>query len=127
MRKLLVTGGAGFIGSNFVHHVIDHTDDHVTVLDKLTYAGSRETLAGLPTDRVTLVVGDIADEALVNELVPNHDVIVHFAAESHNDNSLRSPRTFLDTNIVGTYVLLEAARHARRGTGEGPLLMAEQL
>ncbi|NLC97730.1 MAG: dTDP-glucose 4,6-dehydratase [Actinomycetales bacterium] len=111
MRRLLVTGGAGFIGSNFVHHVVATTDDQVTVLDKLTYAGSRETLAGLPTDRVTLVVGDIADEALVNELVPNHDVIVHFAAESHNDNSLRSPRTFLDTNIVGTYVLLEAARH----------------
>lgn len=110
MSRLLVTGGAGFIGSNFVHHVVATTDDQVTVLDKLTYAGSRETLAGLPENRVKLIVGDIADADLVNELVPNHDVIVHFAAESHNDNSLRSPRVFLDTNIVGTFVLLEAAR-----------------
>ncbi len=110
MRRLLVTGGAGFIGSNFVHHVVAHTEDQVTVLDKLTYAGSRASIAGLPADRVTLIVGDIADESLVNELVLDHDVIVHFAAESHNDNSLRSPRTFVDTNVVGTFVLLEAAR-----------------
>ncbi len=110
MRRMLVTGGAGFIGSNFVHHVINNSDDHVTVLDKLTYAGSRESLAELPSDRVRLVVGDIADEALVNELVPGHDVIVHFAAESHNDNSLRDPRVFVETNVVGTFVLLEAAR-----------------
>ncbi|GAA3542166.1 dTDP-glucose 4,6-dehydratase [Aeromicrobium flavum] len=110
MRRLLVTGGAGFIGSNFVRQVVDRTDDHVTVLDKLTYAGSRASLAGLPEDRVSLVVGDVADTELVDSLVAEHDTVVHFAAESHNDNSLVGPRPFLDTNIVGTFALLEAAR-----------------
>ncbi len=110
MRKLLVTGGAGFIGSNFVHHVIEHTDDHVTVLDKLTYAGNRASLEGLPTDRLTFVEGDIADAALVDGLFADADAVVHYAAESHNDNSLNDPRPFLDTNIIGTYTLLEAAR-----------------
>ncbi|WP_203580593.1 dTDP-glucose 4,6-dehydratase [Microbacterium hibisci] len=115
MRKLLVTGGAGFIGSNFVHHVVANTDDHVTVLDKLTYAGNRESLASLPTDRVELVVGDIADAELVDRLFADVDAVVHYAAESHNDNSLHDPRPFLDTNIIGTYTLLEAARkHDRR-------------
>lgn len=110
MRRLMVTGGAGFIGSNFVRHVVEHADDHVTVLDKLTYAGSRESLAGLPEDRVRLVVGDVADAELVHSLVTDADAVVHFAAESHNDNSLVGPRPFLDTNIVGTYTLLEAVR-----------------
>ena len=110
MRKLLVTGGAGFIGSNFVHHVIEHTDDHVTVLDRLTYAGNRASLEGLPTDRLTFVEGDIADAALVDGLFADADAVVHYAAESHNDNSLNDPRPFLDTNIIGTYTLLEAAR-----------------
>jgi len=110
MRRLLVTGGAGFIGSNFVHHVVEHTDDHVTVLDKLTYAGNRASLQDLPEDRVRFVQGDIADAALVDELFADADAVVHFAAESHNDNSLHDPRPFLDTNIVGTYTLLEAAR-----------------
>ena len=110
MRKLLVTGGAGFIGSNFVHHVIGHTDDHVTVLDKLTYAGNRASLEGLPDDRFTFVQGDIADAALVDGLFADADAVVHYAAESHNDNSLNDPRPFLDTNIIGTYTLLEAAR-----------------
>ncbi|GAA2086353.1 dTDP-glucose 4,6-dehydratase [Aeromicrobium tamlense] len=110
MRRLMVTGGAGFIGSNFVRHVVEHSDDHVTVLDKLTYAGSRESLAGLPEDRVRLVVGDVADAELVHSLVTDADAVVHFAAESHNDNSLVGPRPFLDTNIVGTYTLLEAVR-----------------
>jgi dTDP-glucose 4,6-dehydratase len=105
-----VTGGAGFIGSNFVHHVIAHTDHTVTVLDKLTYAGNRASLAGLPEDRVRLVVGDIADPAVVDPLVAEADAMVHYAAESHNDNSLHDPRPFLDTNIIGTYTLLEAAR-----------------
>ncbi|WP_019179490.1 dTDP-glucose 4,6-dehydratase [Microbacterium yannicii] len=114
MSKLLVTGGAGFIGSNFVHHVIRHTDHTVTVLDKLTYAGNRDSLAGLPANRVELVVGDIADATLVDDLVGRVDTVVHYAAESHNDNSLDDPRPFLDTNIVGTYTLLEAAR--RNGT-----------
>ena len=110
MRKLLVTGGAGFIGSNFVHHVIAHTDHHVTVLDKLTYAGNLASLEGLPEDRVRFVQGDIADASLIDELFADADAVVHYAAESHNDNSLNDPRPFLDTNIIGTYTLLEAAR-----------------
>lgn len=110
MSRLLVTGGAGFIGSNFVHHVIAHTDHTVTVLDKLTYAGNEASLAGLPENRVRLVVGDIADAAVVDPLVAEADAVVHYAAESHNDNSLHDPRPFLDTNIIGTYTLLEAAR-----------------
>lgn len=110
MRTLLVTGGAGFIGSNFVHHIMEHTDDRVVVLDKLTYAGNRASLEGLPEDRVRLVVGDIADAAVVDPLVADADAVVHYAAESHNDNSLHDPRPFLDTNIIGTYTLLEAAR-----------------
>ncbi|MBW9119461.1 dTDP-glucose 4,6-dehydratase [Microbacterium trichothecenolyticum] len=115
MRRLLVTGGAGFIGSNFVHHVVSRTDDHVTVLDKLTYAGNRASLAELPADRVSFVEGDIADAALVDRLFADVDAVVHYAAESHNDNSLHDPRPFLDTNIIGTYTLLEAARkHDRR-------------
>lgn len=108
--KLLVTGGAGFIGSNFVHHVIEHTDHHVTVLDKLTYAGNRASLAGLPNARLTFVQGDICDAALVDELTAAADAVVHYAAESHNDNSLADPRPFVDTNLIGTYTLLEAAR-----------------
>ncbi|RAZ31645.1 dTDP-glucose 4,6-dehydratase [Microbacterium sp. SMR1] len=115
MSHLLVTGGAGFIGSNFVHHVVGNTDDSVIVLDKLTYAGNAASLAGLPEDRVRLVQGDIADAALVDELFGQVDAVVHYAAESHNDNSLHDPRPFLDTNIVGTYTLLEAARkHDKR-------------
>ncbi len=110
MDRLLVTGGAGFIGANFVRHVVDHTDAAVTVLDKLTYAASREALSDLPPDRVDLVVGDIADAALVEPLVAAHDTVVHLAAESHNDNSLDDPTPFVMTNVVGTFVLLEAVR-----------------
>ncbi|GAA1946042.1 dTDP-glucose 4,6-dehydratase [Microbacterium deminutum] len=110
MARLLVTGGAGFIGSNFVHHVIENTDHHVTVLDKLTYAGNRASLDGLPGERLVFVRGDITDAPLVDELFADVDAVVHYAAESHNDNSLDNPRPFLDTNIVGTYTLLEAAR-----------------
>ncbi|MCL8252533.1 dTDP-glucose 4,6-dehydratase [Aeromicrobium fastidiosum] len=110
MRSVLVTGGAGFIGSNFVRHVVAHTDLTVTVLDKMTYAASRESIADLPEDRCRLVVGDIVDAALVDELVASHDAVVHFAAESHNDNSLDDPSPFVQTNLVGTFTLLEAAR-----------------
>ncbi len=115
MQRLLVTGGAGFIGSNFVHHALTHTDTTVTVLDKLTYAASKESLDGLPGDRCRLVVGDIADPNLVDQLVADHDTVVHFAAESHNDNSLTDPSPFVRTNLVGTFTLLEAVRqhHAR--------------
>jgi dTDP-glucose 4,6-dehydratase len=114
VTRLLVTGGAGFIGSNFVHHVMQHTDATVTVLDKMTYAASRESLDGLPDGRVTLVVGDVADAGTVDPLVAEHDAVVHFAAESHNDNSLDDPSPFIRTNILGTFTLLEAVR--RTGT-----------
>ena len=110
MSKILVTGGAGFIGSNFVHYVIQNTDHRVTVLDALTYAGNRASLDGLPSDRFSFVHGNICDAPLVDKLFAEHDAVVHYAAESHNDNSLDNPRPFLDTNIVGTYTLLEAAR-----------------
>ncbi len=111
MKNIIVTGGAGFIGSNFVHYVVNnHPDIHVTVLDKLTYAGNKENLAGLPEDRVKLVVGDIADADLVNSLVKDTDAVVHYAAESHNDNSLKDPFPFVQTNIIGTYTLIEACR-----------------
>jgi len=110
MDRLLVTGGAGFIGSNFVHHVVEHTDAVVTVLDKMTYAASREALAGLPEDRVELVVGDVADAPTVDKLVSEHDAVVHYAAESHNDNSLTDPSPFVQTNLIGTFALLEAVR-----------------
>ena len=108
--RLLVTGGAGFIGSNFVHHVLAHTYHEVTVLDALTYAGNLASLNGLPEDRFRFVKGDITDAGLVDELFAGVDAVVHYAAESHNDNSLDNPRPFLDTNIIGTYTLLEAAR-----------------
>jgi len=108
--KIIVTGGAGFIGSNFVHYAVASTDHTITVLDKLTYAGNRASLAGLPEDRVRFVQGDICDAALVDELVSTHDAVVHYAAESHNDNSLDDPRPFLDTNVIGTFTLLEAVR-----------------
>ncbi|MGZ4494773.1 MAG: dTDP-glucose 4,6-dehydratase [Nocardioides sp.] len=110
MRNVLVTGGAGFIGSNFVRYLVQNTDWHVVVLDKLTYAGDRATLAALPEDRVRFVHGDVADADLVDGLVAGSDAIVHFAAESHNDNSLRDPSPFIHTNLVGTFTLLEAAR-----------------
>ena len=108
--RLIVTGGAGFIGSNFVHHVVANTDFHVTVLDKLTYAGNRRSLEGLPDNRVDFVHGDICDAALVETLFSTADAVVHYAAESHNDNSLDDPRPFIYTNLIGTYTLLEAAR-----------------
>jgi dTDP-glucose 4,6-dehydratase len=110
MAKILVTGGAGFIGSNFVRHLLQHTDDTVTVLDLLTYAGNRRSVEGLPADRFAFVQGDICDAELVGALVAEHDQVVHFAAESHNDNSLRDPSPFLTTNLIGTYTLLEAVR-----------------
>lgn len=110
MARLLVTGGAGFIGSNFVRYVVANTDHHVTVLDSLTYAGNRASIDDLPESRLRFVHGDITDAALVDELTADADAVVHYAAESHNDNSLHDPRPFLDTNIIGTYTLLEAAR-----------------
>ncbi|MCQ1952821.1 dTDP-glucose 4,6-dehydratase [Arthrobacter sp. zg-Y238] len=110
MKRILVTGGAGFIGSNFVHYALAETDAHITVIDKLTYAGNLDSLAGLPSDRFEFVHGDITDEPLVEKLTEASDAVVHYAAESHNDNSLHDPRPFLDTNIIGTYTLIQAAR-----------------
>ncbi len=108
MQTMLVTGGAGFIGANFVRLICQaRPDTRVTVLDKLTYAGNRANLADLDID---LVEGDIADPATVEPLVAAADVVVHFAAESHNDNSLRDPSPFIHTNLVGTFALLEACR-----------------
>ncbi|MFJ2507574.1 dTDP-glucose 4,6-dehydratase [Arthrobacter citreus] len=115
MERILITGGAGFIGSNFVRYALDTTNAHVSVLDKLTYAGNLASLEGLPEGRFAFVQGDISDAALVDRLVRETDVVVHYAAESHNDNSLHDPRPFLDTNIIGTYTLIEAARkHGKR-------------
>jgi dTDP-glucose 4,6-dehydratase len=113
--RLLVTGGAGFIGANFVHQTVrERPDVRVTVLDALTYAGDEASLAPV-ADAVTLVRGDIADADLVDGLVADADVVVHFAAESHNDNSLSNPWPFVQTNVVGTYTLLEAVRrHSTR-------------
>ncbi|WP_159734194.1 dTDP-glucose 4,6-dehydratase [Arthrobacter sp. 9V] len=115
MQRILVTGGAGFIGCNFVHYIMEHTALHVTVLDKLTYAGNIESLSGLPPERFTFVKGDICDAPLVDALTESVHAVVHFAAESHNDNSLQDPRPFLDTNLAGTFTLIEAARkHSTR-------------
>lgn len=165
--NIIVTGGCGFIGSNFVRYVVaNHPEVHITVLDKLTYAGNKENLAGLlpdgdplslpieghlqaeealrdagaaavegvlpcegfpsakgasaaadpksssshPQPKVDLVIGDICDRALLDQIVPGHDAIVHFAAESHNDNSIANPEPFLKTNVEGTFCLLEVCR-----------------
>jgi dTDP-glucose 4,6-dehydratase len=115
MKKLLVTGAAGFIGSNFVHFIVkNHPEYEVTVLDKLTYAGNIESLDPVK-DKIEFVEGDICDYNLVDELVEKADAVVHFAAESHNDNSLESPWEFVQTNLVGTYTLLESVRkHDKR-------------
>jgi dTDP-glucose 4,6-dehydratase len=114
MAKLLVTGGAGFIGANFVHYWLDrHTDDQVIVLDALTYAGNRASLARWEGDaRFRFVQGDIRDQALAEQLLRDEaiDTLVHFAAESHVDRSIHGPADFIETNLLGTFRLLEAAR-----------------
>ncbi|MGI8880142.1 MAG: dTDP-glucose 4,6-dehydratase [Jatrophihabitans sp.] len=108
--RILVTGGAGFIGANFVHQTVRKRPEvEVTVLDALTYAASEASLAPV-RDKISFVRGDVADAAVVDELVEHSDVVVHFAAESHNDNSLRDPSPFVQTNLVGTYTILEAVR-----------------
>ena len=108
--KVLVTGGAGFIGANFVHQTLDERPDaEVTVLDKLTYAGNSASLDDV-RDRIKFVEGDVADADAVDPLVADTDLVVHFAAESHNDNSLLDPSPFIQTNLVGTFTLLEAVR-----------------
>jgi dTDP-glucose 4,6-dehydratase len=113
--KLLVTGGAGFIGVNFVHYTVKNRPDYeVTVVDALTYAGNQANLEPV-RDKVKFVKGDITDAELMDKLVADCDVVVHFAAESHNDNSLRDPEPFMFTNFIGTYRILEAVRkHGKR-------------
>ncbi len=120
MKTILVTGGAGFIGGNFVHFLLEeHENVRVVNLDKLTYAGNLDTLAGLDPARHHFVHGDIGDLALLRRLLAEErpDAIVHFAAESHVDRSIDGPEAFIHTNILGTYRLLEAARryHGERG------------
>ena len=111
LKNIIVTGGCGFIGSNFVRYVVrNHPEVHITVIDALTYAGNIENIAGLPRDRVEFVHGNICDEDLLNRVVPGHDAIVHYAAESHNDNSIANPEPFIQTNVVGTFRLIQAAR-----------------
>lgn len=114
--RVLVTGGAGFIGSNFVHYVFrERPDWHISVFDNLTYAGNLKNLEGLDSSRYTFIKGDICDESAIESAVAECDAVVHFAAESHNDNSLESPWPFVNTNVVGSFRLLEAVRkHNKR-------------
>ena len=112
--KILITGGAGFIGSNFIHYWLkNHPDDTIISLDKLTYAGNLDNLREIEdSPRYQFVQGDICDGNLVNELMSGVDIVVHFAAESHVDRSITGPQIFVQTNVVGTQILLDAAaRH----------------
>lgn len=115
MTKMLITGGAGFIGANFVHHVLKNRPDYqITVIDKLSYAGNAASLESV-LDKIEFVTGDICNEQLIDELVSKNDVVVHFAAESHNDNSLQNPWPFVESNLIGTFRILEAVRkHGKR-------------
>lgn len=112
--RIVVTGGAGFIGANFVHTLLEeHPNVDVVVLDKFTYAGNKGSLTDVPEDqakRLTIVEGDVADIEVVDPTVADADAVVHFAAESHNDNSLNDPYPFIHSNLIGTYTLLEAVR-----------------
>lgn len=121
-RSILVTGGAGFIGSNFIHRVLEkHDDVRIVNLDRLTYAGTLDNLVGLNApERHEFVQGDICDSDLVAKLLRDHDIdsIVHFAAESHVDRSIDGPAEFVRTNINGTFSLLEAAREVWAGRGD---------
>jgi dTDP-glucose 4,6-dehydratase len=109
--KLFVTGGAGFIGSNYVHHVLATSDDEVTVFDALTYAGNLDNLRQVADDpRYRFVQGDICDRQAVMAAMAGHDVVVHFAAESHVDRSITGPDAFVRTNCDGTNVMCDVAR-----------------
>lgn len=112
MTRLLVTGGAGFIGSNFIRHILNkYPDYHVTNLDKLTYCGNLENLKDAEKNRnYRFIKGDIADPKVVNSTAKNIDVIINFAAESHVDRSITDPASFVRTNVFGTHTLLEAAK-----------------
>jgi dTDP-glucose 4,6-dehydratase len=109
--KILVTGGAGFIGSNYVRHVLAHTDDEVTVYDSLTYAGNLSTLRDDDDDpRYRFVKGNICDPATLEDAMRGHDAVVHFAAESHVDRSIAGPDDFIHTNCFGTNIVMDTAR-----------------
>ena len=114
MQSLLVTGGMGFIGSNFIHYwKKHHPEDHVINVDLLTYAGNKDNVRVFDGQAgYQFVHGDIGDEALMMRLMQGVDVVVHFAAESHVDRSIHDPGSFVMTNVVGTQILLEAARQA---------------
>lgn len=109
-HTVIVAGGAGFIGANFVRNVVSTTNWAVVVVDKLTYAGNLANLEGLPGERVDVVAGDICDENLVNSAASSADIIVNFAAESHNDRSLHAAKSFLKTNVEGTFVCSSCIR-----------------
>ncbi len=115
MIKILITGGAGFIGSNFVHYLSENKPEYeITVIDNLGYAGNMMSLESIK-DKIEFIEGDISDLELTDSLVEKNDAVVHFAAESHNDNSLVSPWPFVQSNIIGTYSVLEAVRkHNKR-------------
>src|SRR4030095_7292933 len=112
MGTLLITGGAGFIGSNLVRHALAHTTDRIVIVDKLSYAGSLSNLAGpLDDPRVTVVKGDIGDRAAMTDVFATHrpGAVLNLAAETHVDRSIDGPQAFVETNIVGTFVLLDVA------------------
>lgn len=110
--RILVTGGVGFIGSNFIHYLVGlHLKNiEIVILDKLTYAANLRNLDGLDKNSYELIVGDICDKKLVSRIFPGTDYVVHFAAESHVDNSITSPNKFITTNVIGTQILLDCAR-----------------
>ena len=113
--KFLITGGAGFIGSNFVRYIYRERPDWlIGVYDSLTYAGNIENLKGLDESRVKFTKADICDKQAIDQAVKDVDIVVHFAAESHNDNSLKDPWPFINTNIIGTYMILEAVRKYKK-------------
>lgn len=122
LKRILVTGGAGFIGSAVVRHIIENTNDSVVVVDKLTYAGNLESLATVAdSERYAFEQVDICDSAELDRLFAQYqpDVVMHLAAESHVDRSIDGPAAFIETNIVGTYTLLEAARRFWQALPEG--------
>jgi dTDP-glucose 4,6-dehydratase len=114
--RILVTGGAGFIGSNYVRHVLAHTDDEVTVYDALTYAGNLSTMRDVDDDpRYSFVKGNICDPGTLEEAMAGHDAVVHFAAESHVDRSIAGPDDFINTNCFGTNIVMDTARRLEMG------------
>ncbi len=117
--KQFVTGGAGFIGSNYVRHVLANTDDDVTVYDALTYAGNLSTLRDVDDDpRFAFVKGNICDPGTLEDAMAGHDAVVHFAAESHVDRSIAGPDDFINTNCFGTNIVMDTARRLEIAAGD---------